>query len=300
MEANKILEEINVLFRDILDNDSIVVTPQTKAEDIDEWDSLTHIQLIVAIEKQFKLKFSSKEISNWENVGEMIKCIIQKQGGDTATKVTRKETSEEPKVFVKASLDEMKNEDIPSYRRNFIHEHKFLTHGKNCFVSEGATITNVRMGDQVWINKFATVFSSHDFVTIGSNCYIGPYVWIEGHAGIEIGDSVHIAGPGTNLYTHSGMKMAINGQHLGNPGYKPVLEKDHYFKVPIRIGNNVWIGPNCSISPGVIIKDFVVVMPNTHVKSGIIESYSVVSGNGQIETNSDFVKSMLNEKIKSH
>ena len=89
------------------------------------------------------------------------------------------------------------------------------------------------------------------------------------------------------------MKMALNGEHLGNPGYKPNLEKSHYYRVPIRIGNNVWIGPNCSISPGVVIQDFVVVMPNTIVKSGIIESYSLVHGNGIVEKNSDFVKSML-------
>jgi NDP-sugar pyrophosphorylase family protein len=58
----------------------------------------------------------------------------------------------------------------------------------------------------------------------------------------------------------------------------------------------VWIGPNCSISPGTIIKDYVVIMPNTLVKSGIIESYSLVSGNGEIERDSAFVKSLLENK----
>ena len=182
---------------------------------------------------------------------------------------------------------------IPSYKKNYIINFPNINHGVNCFIAEGVTLTNVELGDQVWVNKHATVFSSHEKITIGSNCYIGPYVWIEGHAGLEIGNSVHIAGPGTNIHTHSGMKMALNGEHLGNPGYKPNLEKSHYYRVPIRIGNNVWIGPNCSISPGVVIQDFVVVMPNTIVKSGIIESYSLVHGNGIVEKNSDFVKSML-------
>ncbi len=143
------------------------------------------------------------------------------------------------------------------------------------------------------INKFATIYSKRDTVSIGSNCYIGPYVWIEGQAGIEIGNFVHIGGPGTSLHTHSGMKIAMNSEILGNPAFDPQNEKTHLFRVPIRIGNNVWIGPNCSISPGVIIHDFVVIMPNTYVKSGIIESYSLVTGNGEIEKDSEFVKSLL-------
>ena len=107
---------------------------------------------------------------------------------------------------------------------------------------------------------------------------------------------MHIGGPGTNLHTHSGMKIALNSEPLGNPGYDPENEKTHLFRFPIRIGNNVWIGPNCSISPGVIIKDFVVVMANTLVKSGIIESFSLVHGDGVIEQNSEFVKSMFDKK----
>jgi len=298
MAAEKMLEEINGIFRDVLDLDDLKISETTKAEDIEEWDSLTHIQLIVAIEKHFKIKFSSMEISNWKNIGEMMKSIKAKQEGFTNTvREPVNNSGNETKTFVKSSLDSVKNEDLPAHRRNYLDKHIHLKHGKNCFVGEGATLTNVNMGDQVWINRFATVFSSHSEITIGSNCYVGPYVWIEGHAGLEIGNSVHIAGPGTNIYTHSGMKMALNGEHLGNPGYKPKLDKTLDMRAPIRIGNNVWIGPNCSISPGAVIQDFVVVMPNTLVKPGVIESYSVVSGNGQIEKNSDFVKSLL-EKIK--
>lgn len=289
MEKEKALKAIEDIFKDVLDLEELKITEQTKAEDIDEWDSLTHIQLIVAIEKHFGLKFTSMEISNWKNVGEMINSIkLKKEGGTIPAKETQKE-----QVFQKSSLDKVRNEDLPPHRRNFIDQHNYLKHGNNCFIGEGVTLTNVKMGDRVWINKFATVFSSHDQVTMGSDCYIGPYVWIEGHAGIEMGNSVHIAGPGTNLHTHSGMKMALNGEHLGNPGYKPNLEKSHYYRVPIRIGNNVWIGPNCSISPGVIIQDFVVIMPNTFVKSGVVESYSLVHGDNVVEKNSDFVRSLF-------
>lgn len=66
------------IFRDVLDNEDIVLDMQTTADDIEEWDSLSHIQLIVAIEKEFKIKFTSREILSWNNVGEMIEAILHK------------------------------------------------------------------------------------------------------------------------------------------------------------------------------------------------------------------------------
>lgn len=72
------LKEINDIFIDVLDNENIQITESTKADDIDEWDSLTHIQLIVAIEKHFKIKVSSAEIRDWKNVGEMMVSIAEK------------------------------------------------------------------------------------------------------------------------------------------------------------------------------------------------------------------------------
>lgn len=78
MEKNQILEEVQEIFREVLDNEEIVLASETTADDIEEWDSLTHIQLIVAIEKHFKIKFTSKEILSWQNVGEMIDCIATK------------------------------------------------------------------------------------------------------------------------------------------------------------------------------------------------------------------------------
>ena len=78
MEKTQIMAEVQEIFRDVLDNEDIVLANETVADDIEEWDSLTHIQLIVAIEKHFKVKFTSKEILSWKNVGEMIDCISTK------------------------------------------------------------------------------------------------------------------------------------------------------------------------------------------------------------------------------
>jgi len=78
MDQNEILAKVQEVFRDVLDDDAIMLTPQTTADDVEGWDSLSHIQLIVAIEKAFKIKFTSKEILSWKNVEEMIECIANK------------------------------------------------------------------------------------------------------------------------------------------------------------------------------------------------------------------------------
>jgi acyl carrier protein len=78
MNTKEILNRVNEIFIDVLDNEEIVLNENTNANDIDEWDSLTHIQLIVAIEKAFKTKFTSMEIQSWKNVGQMCDAIEKK------------------------------------------------------------------------------------------------------------------------------------------------------------------------------------------------------------------------------
>ena len=78
MERQEIFAKLTEIFQDVLDNDEIVVTADTKADDIEEWDSLTNIQLEVAIEKAFGIKFKSSEIMGWSNVGEMVDSICNK------------------------------------------------------------------------------------------------------------------------------------------------------------------------------------------------------------------------------
>lgn len=78
MDKLEILKSVQDIFQDILDIEDIELTEETTAEDIEEWDSLSHIQLVVAIEKKFGIKFTSKEIMSWQNVGNMIECIAGK------------------------------------------------------------------------------------------------------------------------------------------------------------------------------------------------------------------------------
>jgi acyl carrier protein len=78
MAQSEVLKQVNDIFIDILDIDYIVLTTETTARDIDEWDSLSHIQLIVAIEKYFKIKFTTQEIQNLKNIGDMCNLIEKK------------------------------------------------------------------------------------------------------------------------------------------------------------------------------------------------------------------------------
>jgi acyl carrier protein len=78
MEKEEVLKIVNELFIDVLDDENIELGYETTAADVDEWDSLSHIQLVVAVEKRFKIRFTSQEIQRWKNVGEMIDCILAK------------------------------------------------------------------------------------------------------------------------------------------------------------------------------------------------------------------------------
>ena len=63
------------IFKDVFDEDSIEVTPELSAKNVDGWDSLTHIRLILTVEKAFKIKFSTSEIGKLENVGDLVTLI---------------------------------------------------------------------------------------------------------------------------------------------------------------------------------------------------------------------------------
>ena len=75
MNRTEILEKLNEVFHDVFDNNDIVVTEQTNANDIEEWDSLIHITLISAVEDEFDVSFDMKTVVSMKNVGDMIDAI---------------------------------------------------------------------------------------------------------------------------------------------------------------------------------------------------------------------------------
>lgn len=79
MSRDLILEKINQIFKKVFDDDQIIVNFSSSAMDIDEWDSLNNIQIIIAVEKEFKIRFQSSEIRGWNNVGEMCDAILKLQ-----------------------------------------------------------------------------------------------------------------------------------------------------------------------------------------------------------------------------
>lgn len=78
MEKEELITKLTEIFRDVLANDEIVISDGTTANDIEEWDSLGHIQLIVEIQKAFNVKITATEVNNWKNVGEMIDDLFKK------------------------------------------------------------------------------------------------------------------------------------------------------------------------------------------------------------------------------
>jgi acyl carrier protein len=74
----EIVKKMNEIFREVFDDDTIEVRPQMTADDVDGWDSLSHINLILAVEAAFKIRFSQKELLSFKNVGDLINCIERK------------------------------------------------------------------------------------------------------------------------------------------------------------------------------------------------------------------------------
>ena len=79
MTETSILQTLTEIYRDVLDDEDIMLTRETVAADIEDWDSLSHIQLIVAIEKQYGIKFQTAEVQAFQNVGDIHDAIVSTQ-----------------------------------------------------------------------------------------------------------------------------------------------------------------------------------------------------------------------------
>ena len=79
MKREEIFERLNNVFRDVFDDESITVSEKTTSADIEDWDSLEHINLIVAVEQEFGIKFNMGEVTHMKNVGEMVDIIMERK-----------------------------------------------------------------------------------------------------------------------------------------------------------------------------------------------------------------------------
>ena len=170
--------------------------------------------------------------------------------------------------------------------------------GSRSVIASGCVIGNdVRLGNQVRVWNGASIYEAtlDDAVTVGAHArigkaHVGPRSHIEtevlctgfqdgrievGHdtyvgigavldwsAGLVIGNYVHIAGPSTGLWTHSSVFQALHGDHLDN--------HKHKLAQPIVVEDNVWIGGNCTIYPGVTIAHHSVILPNSAVSTSTL------------------------------
>ena len=78
MTEHEILERLTAIFRDILDDDDIELTPETTAADIKDWDSANHINIVVSVEMRFGIKISNAQVEQLKNVGDFVALIAQK------------------------------------------------------------------------------------------------------------------------------------------------------------------------------------------------------------------------------
>lgn len=81
MSSNPILTELREIMIDVFDVDDLQITPATTAEDVEEWDSLSHVRLVVAVERRFGIKFKNAEIEGLKTVGDLVNLIEAKKAG---------------------------------------------------------------------------------------------------------------------------------------------------------------------------------------------------------------------------
>jgi acyl carrier protein len=77
MDKENILKDIETIFRSVLNKDSITLAMDSTANEVDGWDSITHIMLVVEIEKKFKVRFKAREIQTWETIGDIVNSLAK-------------------------------------------------------------------------------------------------------------------------------------------------------------------------------------------------------------------------------
>ena len=77
LSREEVFEEVRKIFRDNFDDEELVIVDETNSKDIEDWDSIEHINLVIAMEKRFGLKFDISEVGKLANVGEMVDLIVK-------------------------------------------------------------------------------------------------------------------------------------------------------------------------------------------------------------------------------
>ncbi|MBI5403572.1 MAG: acyltransferase [Ignavibacteriae bacterium] len=135
-----------------------------------------------------------------------------------------------------------------------------------------AVLSNIEVGENSFVESGVICSGSGEGkIKIGKETYIGINNILDWSDNIEIGSYVHIAGPSTGLWTHSSVKMVLKNI--------PLFEQNKVDRetLPIRVEDNVYIGGNCTIYPGVVIHHHSVVTPNSVVNKDV-EPYTMVGG----------------------
>lgn len=77
MEQCAIYAQLGEIFENVFDQEGLQLTPQTEAKDVDGWDSLTHVRLILSVERSFRTRFSTAEVGKLKNVGDLVALIAK-------------------------------------------------------------------------------------------------------------------------------------------------------------------------------------------------------------------------------
>lgn len=151
--------------------------------------------------------------------------------------------------------------------------HSKVTLNRNVNIGQNSFLSNLYVDSGSIIESFCIcVGNKKGMIKIGANVYIGISNYLDNSDDITIGNNVQIAGPSTAIYTHTGAYMAINGISLSETDTTP-----YRTSTPVVIENNVYVGCNCTIYPGIIIGHHSIVAPNSAVTKNV-EPYTMVGG----------------------
>ena len=78
MTGEEVVEKLTAIFHDVMENNMIILTDELTAEDVEEWDSFSHMRLIFSVEKAFEIQFSTAEIGRLDNVGSLISLVRER------------------------------------------------------------------------------------------------------------------------------------------------------------------------------------------------------------------------------